>query len=37
MPVADNHVDLAYLIKPEAEGFNRVCANANESDFARRQ
>ncbi len=29
MPVEDNHVDLAYLITPERQGFNRVVLECN--------
>jgi hypothetical protein len=29
MPVEDNHIDLAYLIKPERKGFDRVVLECN--------
>jgi hypothetical protein len=29
MPVEDTHIDLAYLIKPERQGFNRVVLECN--------
>jgi hypothetical protein len=32
MPVEDSHVDLAYLITPERQGFNRVVLECNLSD-----
>ena len=32
MPVEDGHIDLAYLIKPERQGFSRVVLECNLSD-----
>lgn len=37
MPVEDTHIDLAYLIKPERQGFNRVVLECNLSGDVRSQ
>jgi hypothetical protein len=37
MPVEDTRIDLAYLIKPERKGFNRVVLECNLSGDVRSQ